>query len=132
SFWIEKGKDWKWLLQCHQRTFSISETKDGVGNFRDPSGWFYMGDWKGDKREGYGVVELKDQERTKYKGHWVADKRFVVVVHELIKQINKQYLTIITETDTALSTQEIIVYDTKVIGVKTKKMDLENTLFPME
>lgn len=80
AFWIERGKDWKWLLQSHERVFQFDDFREGVGSYKDPSGWHYRGEWKLGKREGYGIVELKDQEKTRYKGHWANDKRYQFIL----------------------------------------------------
>jgi len=71
DFWVEKGKDWKWICKAKMNVFPSDVLKEGVGcaegNY--PRKWKFEGDWKDNKMNGIGY---KKDFKTggQYKGNW--------------------------------------------------------------
>ena len=77
-------KTYKWIVQSKQNVFKEGQNKDGVGTFVYPTKENtnqipkahenkYSGDWKNDKRDGYGTFYWCNG--SWYIGEWVEDKR---------------------------------------------------------
>jgi len=93
DFWEERGRNWKWVLNC-KLTPLTEEKKVGCGIFQEANGTYegewkennkeglgkkaftdksiYMGNWKNNMKEGQGVYMWQDN--TKYVGQWKEDK----------------------------------------------------------
>jgi len=95
DFFEERGKNWKWLLNCKLSILQeVSDNKSGCGNCTEANGNYegewklnnkeglgkkyftdksvYMGAWKNNMKEGKG--EYLWQDNTKYSGDWKEDK----------------------------------------------------------
>jgi len=90
EFWEERGRNWRWVIQCKLTVFAESEIKNSCGTFQETNGVYegewkdnnkeglgkksfsdksvYMGSWKNNMKEGQGVYVWQDN--TKYVGHW--------------------------------------------------------------
>jgi len=75
-------RTWRWLCRSSLHIFKESETKDEPGTFifhnpgtqpEDGRETKYAGDWKDDKRHGYGTYIWSNG--SLYSGEWVDDKR---------------------------------------------------------
>jgi len=73
------NKTWKWLCQVKLRVFKPDEVKNGPGTFVYPPTDIrqqtstYAGDWKDDKRDGYGTFFWNKS--SLYAGEWKNDLR---------------------------------------------------------
>jgi len=73
EFFQNKGKDWRWLLQCKIRRFSEEDTnKDGPGNCIESTG-IYEGEFIANKKEGLGKKISLD--KNIYIGQWKDDMK---------------------------------------------------------
>jgi len=94
NFWEERGKSWKWVLQCKTHALTEIEMKNSAGIFIESNGTYegewkenqkdglgkksfsdksvYMGQWKGNMKQGQGVYLWEDG--TKYEGFWREDR----------------------------------------------------------
>jgi len=76
-------RSWKWLCRASLRHFKETEIKDEPGTFlwqnlsqsedRNAADTRYSGDWKGNKRHGFGTYFWSNG--SLYTGEWVDDKR---------------------------------------------------------
>eukprot|EP01118_Nematostelium_gracile_P008318 TRINITY_DN2757_c0_g1_i3.p1 TRINITY_DN2757_c0_g1~~TRINITY_DN2757_c0_g1_i3.p1 ORF type:complete len:457 (+),score=99.68 TRINITY_DN2757_c0_g1_i3:167-1537(+) len=64
-------KTWKWVCECHKIVFK--DNKNGCGTFVFPEEGTYFGQWKDNKRSGYGVHRWNDG--SMYEGQWEDDNR---------------------------------------------------------
>jgi len=67
AFWVDKGKDWKWMLKCNMVIFTEGAIKNGPGTYEEKNGP-YMGDWKDNKQDGWGRKIFAD--KSVYMGQW--------------------------------------------------------------
>jgi hypothetical protein len=68
DYWLDKGKDWKWMLKCNMIVFPEGCTsKSGPGTFEEKNGP-YFGDWRENKQDGWGKKIFGD--KSVYMGQW--------------------------------------------------------------
>ena len=68
-----KERTWEWLYKANKVIFTAKESKNGPGTLNTDT-FSYTGDWKDNKKHGYGTYIDKKNDNI-YKGWWDADTK---------------------------------------------------------